>query len=91
MPVQATTLFPSFVVAIAQVNSGLRDSNVAPSGMETEVYGIFVIHALFVSSTTGAGNAIPAAQAGATDNEDATVGASVDAIVVLGAVCEANN
>ena len=87
-------LFPSFVEAMAQINSGLRDSNVAPSGMETEVYGIFVIHALFVSSTTGAGIAIPAAQAGATGKlvvTGAAVDATVDAIVGPDVVCDANN
>ena len=80
-------LFPSLVVAIAQVNSGLRegsrDSKVAPSGMETEVYGIFVTHALLVSLTIGVGITILAAQAGAKGKADATdsvAGASVGTI-----------
>ena len=65
-------LFPPLVVAISQMSSGLSDSNVAPSGMEIEVYGIFVTQALFVSLTMGTGITIPAAQAGAKGKADAT-------------------
>ena len=64
-------LFPSEVVSIAQVISELSDSNFAPSGMETEVYGIFVTQALFVSRTSGTGIEIPSAQAAAKGSGDA--------------------
>ena len=65
-------VFPLLIVSIAQDSLGLRDSNVAPSGMEIEVYGIFATHILFVSLTTGVGIAIFAAQAGAKGKADAT-------------------
>jgi hypothetical protein len=37
LPVQEIMLFPFFVVSIKQENSGLSDSNFAPSGMESAV------------------------------------------------------
>ena len=37
LPVQEIMLFPLLVVSIAHESSGLRGSNVAPSGMEIKV------------------------------------------------------
>jgi hypothetical protein len=83
-PVQDIRAFPLLTEPKVQFKAGLSGSNVAPSGMVTYVYGIFLVQTLFVSSTMGTGRATPAAQAGAKGIAEATAGSVTGATVDTG-------